>query len=139
MWIDPDNGPDVVIDLLRKTLEVNLIGTIDFTQKILSLVEDQGHIVNISSRQGSLGYASNTSDPSYRISKAALNMFTRILAIHLQDKITVSSVHPGWVKTDMGGQNADMEPQEAAKYIYDLAVSRPETGQFWFKGEKFPW
>jgi len=48
-------------------------------------------------------------------------------------------VHPGWVRTDMGGKSAAMSPEEAARYIYDLAISKPETGQFWFKGEKFPW
>jgi len=39
----------------------------------------------------------------------------------------------------MSGPDADMEPEEAAKHIYNLAISKPETGQFWFKGQKFPW
>jgi NAD(P)-dependent dehydrogenase (short-subunit alcohol dehydrogenase family) len=75
----------------------------------------------------------------YKISKAALNMVTRCLAIRLDGQITVSSVHPGWVKTDMGGDDADIEPEEAAEDIFTLANSQVETGQFWFKGEKFPW
>jgi NAD(P)-dependent dehydrogenase (short-subunit alcohol dehydrogenase family) len=139
----------VVIDKLRKTLEVNLIGTIDLTEHLLPLIRKGGHIVNISSSAGSLTDSDfdTTSHhpfhyPSYKISKVALNMFTRTLAMNLkheQRDITVSSVHPGWVRTDMGGGGAPMLPAEAAEWIYKLAISKPETGCFWFKGEKYPW
>ena len=139
----------VIIDKLRKTLEINLIGTIDFTESMIPSLNEQAHIVNIASSAGSLSGATDlrTSHypyhyPSYKISKAALNMYTRTLALRLAHEgssITVSSVHPGWVKTDMGGDEAPMTPQEAAEHIYTLALSKPETGQFWFKGEKYPW
>ncbi len=136
----------VLVNKLRETLEVNLIGTIDFTEQMISLVEDGGHIINISSTAGSLELAIDGVShypnhyPAYKISKAALNMYTRILAVNLKDRdITVSSVHPGWVKTEMGGLEADISPEEAAKYIYEFAITRPETGGFWFKGEKLPW
>ena len=69
-------------------------------------------------------------------------MYTTILAqlmTHEKRDITVSSVHPGWVRTDMGGSEAPMLPDEAAKYIYELAISHPETGCFWFKGQKYSW
>ena len=132
----------VNIDKLRKTLEINLIGLIDFTTKILPLINKGGHILNASSHAGSLSETKEDDDyfyPAYRISKVALNMYTRTLAIQLKDKITVSSFHPGWVKTDMGGIDADMMPEEAAEYIYKLAVSKIRSGQFWFKGKKFEW
>ncbi len=140
----------VIIDKLRKTLEVNLVGTINLTEKILPLVNADGHIVNISSSAGSLIEADfNTPShypyhyPAYKISKAAINMYTRTLAMRLaheeKSSIVVSSVHPGWVKTEMGGPEAEIAPEEAAENIYALAISRPETGQFWFKGEKYPW
>ena len=128
------------IDYLRETLEVNLIGTIDFTERVIDLLNDNGHLINISSRAGSLGYDKYTLNyPDYRISKTALNMVTKILALRLKGKATVSSVHPGWVKTDMGGDEADITPKEAAEDIFKLANSEAETGQFWFKGERFPW
>jgi NAD(P)-dependent dehydrogenase (short-subunit alcohol dehydrogenase family) len=127
-------------DYLRKTLEVNLIGTIDFIERIIPLMNQGGHIINISSRAGSLGFTEyNLNYPSYRISKTAINMVTKILAVRLSGKITVSSVHPGWVKTDMGGDEAPIEPAEAAGHIFKLANSQVETGQFWFEGKKFPW
>ena len=137
---DEINKLAIDIKYLRETLEVNLIGTIDFTEKIIPLMNKGGHIINISSSSGSLEYTAYTLNyPAYRISKVALNMVTRILAIRLKGKITVSSVHPGRVKTDMGSSDADMEPEEAAEYIFKLANSKIQTGQFWFKGKKFLW
>ena len=132
----------VTIENLRKTLEVNLIGTVEFTEQIIPLLDSDAHIVNVSSSAGSLTTSCELDDdqhPTYKISKAALNMYTRILAVRLRDVVTVSSVHPGWVKTDMGGVDAFMMPVEAALHIYNLAISKPVTGQFWFKGEKFEW
>ncbi len=136
-----DEGePDIVIDKLRKTLQVNLIGAVDLTQKILPLMNKGGHIVNISSSAGSMAKVHHADYPAYKISKAALNMFTSHFAFRLKGEITVSSVHPGRVKTDMGSWEGDMDTTEAAGYIFDTATRKDiETGQFWFKGEKFPW
>lgn len=105
----------------------------------MPVINSGGHIVNLSSRQGSLNYVHEMKNPSYQISKAGVNMFTRVLSFQLKDKIRVSSVHPGAVLTDMAAADADMKPEEAAEYIYNLAISKPETGQFWFKGKSFPW
>ena len=141
IWSGVDENPTIDMGLLRKTLEVNLFGTIEFTERIIPIMNQGGHIVNVSSRMGSLEYCEKggINWPDYKISKAALNMVTKILAGRLAGNITVSSVHPGWVKTDMGGSDADIEPEEAAEDIFKLAVSKPKSGQFWFKGEKFPW
>ncbi len=137
---DEVNKSNINTDYLRKTLEVNLIGTVELTEGIIPLMNQGGHILNLSSRAGSLGHAGYALNyPSYRISKAALNMVTRFLAARLEGKQIVSSVHPGWVKTDMGGDDADLEPAEAAEDIFKLANTNVETGQFWFKGKKFPW
>ncbi|MCR4314320.1 MAG: SDR family NAD(P)-dependent oxidoreductase [Candidatus Uhrbacteria bacterium] len=135
----------VVIEKLRKTLEVNLIGTIDFTQRLLPLMNDDSHIVNVSSTAGSLELVGKVSHfmghyPAYKISKAALNMYTRTLALELKDRgIIVSSVHPGWTKTDMGGEEADLTPEQAADGIYQTAISRPPSGEYWFAGKRLPW
>jgi len=112
----------VNIDFLRKTLEVNLIGLINFTNYLTPMINKGGHVVNISSRQGSMNYISRERNPSYNISKAALNMFTRTLSMQLRNIAIVSSVHPGAVKTKMAAADANMEPEESAQYIYDLAI-----------------
>jgi NAD(P)-dependent dehydrogenase (short-subunit alcohol dehydrogenase family) len=77
--------------------------------------------------------------PSYKISKTAINMYTRTLALRLKDQVTVSSVNPGWVKTDMGGEDADITPEEATENIFKFAISKPDSGLFWFNGEMMPW
>ncbi|QQR82180.1 SDR family NAD(P)-dependent oxidoreductase [Candidatus Campbellbacteria bacterium] len=140
-----DEDESVVVPRkLRDTLEVNLIGTANFTEHMISLVNTRGHIINISSTAGSIQGTAHGDHfpgkyPAYKISKAALNMYTRTLARRLEGSVVVSSVHPGWVKTDMGGQEADLTPEQAAEGIYTFTLSRPETGQFWFKGEQLPW
>lgn len=133
--------PAINPEYLRKVLEVNVTGTADFTERIIPLMNEGGHIINISSRAGTLSDDSvyTLNYPTYRISKAALNMVTRILARRLRGKLIVSSVHPGWVQTDMGGEEADLTPAEAAEFIFALVRPDLETGQFWYKGEKFPW
>ncbi|MDO8429237.1 MAG: SDR family NAD(P)-dependent oxidoreductase [Candidatus Daviesbacteria bacterium] len=133
---------DIDMDVLRKTLEINLFGLIDFTEHMLSKISPNGQVINLSSRLGSFSQeGGNASDnPSYRISKAALNMYTKTLGARLENKgITVSSVHPGWVKTDMGGDDAPKAPEQAAEDIYKLATTEHESGQFWSEGQKYPW
>lgn len=133
------NESRINIKYLKKTLEVNLIGTIEFTEGIIPLMNSKGNIINVSSIAGALQGEYKLNYPSYKISKASLNMVTKILADRLNEKITVSSINPGWVKTDMGGEEADREPEEVAEDFFKLANSDVETGQFWFKGKKFPW
>lgn len=134
-----EDETSVVIEKLRATLEVNLFGHIQITEALIPLINSGGHIINVSSSAGSLAQTTHTKYPSYKISKAALNMYTKTLAIRLTGNITVSSVHPGWIKTDMGGTDADLTPEESAEDILKLVSSKIESGQFWFKGKKFPW
>lgn len=133
----------LIPEKLRQTLEINVIGTAAFTEGLLPLIQPGGHIINISSTAGSLGLDDRVSHypgyyPAYKISKTALNMYTRILAGRLKD-IIVSSVHPGWVRTAMGGEEADISPEEAARDIYQFAITRPQTGGFWYKGKPMLW
>jgi NAD(P)-dependent dehydrogenase (short-subunit alcohol dehydrogenase family) len=144
-----DEEKTLIIPKLRQTLEVNLIGTTDFTEQIIPSLNNSAHIVFISSQAGSLADMKNFEHshapyryPAYKISKAALNMYSTTLALRFQHEgkdVTVSAIHPGWVRTDMGGDEATTTPDEAASDIFKLAISKPETGQFWYKGEKFPW
>lgn len=135
------------IDLLRKVMEVNLFGHVSFTGKLVSsnLIKAGGLILNTSSQMGAFsrpvpddrGWIS----PAYRISKASLNMYTRVLAAEMEDKnITVGSLDPEWVKTDMGGASAPKQASEVADEVFELATRENlETGQFWRRGEKRDW
>lgn len=136
---DPRDDKEEVEDaVLRDTLEANLLGPIHFSEKVVPLLNSSAHIINISSRRGSYNFTEDTIYPCYSISKAGINMYTRKLAARLKDEATVSCVHPGSVQTDMNPEG-EISAQEAAKDIFRLATSDVETGQSWFKGERFPW
>ena len=80
----------------------------------------------------------------YRCSKVALNMMTRSLSIDLESfKIGVIAVHPGWVRTDMGGRYATLSPEESVEAVLNLIKDfkyEDHNGQFFdYKGSVFPW
>jgi NAD(P)-dependent dehydrogenase (short-subunit alcohol dehydrogenase family) len=116
------------------TLTTNTLGPLRVTQAFLPLLLKSAHgaIVNLSSGLGQLSDMGETY-PAYSISKTALNAVTRQFAAALRDKgITVNSVCPGWVKTDMGGPNAQRTVQQGADTVTWLATDAPRdlTGQF---------
>ncbi|MFZ2152515.1 MAG: SDR family NAD(P)-dependent oxidoreductase [Microgenomates group bacterium] len=125
---------DIDIHRLQEVLSVNLVGTINLTQRLLSTLKDDSIIINISSEYGSLTEDWGFVSPSYRIAKAGINMFTRNLYKHeslVKRKIKVYSFDPGWVKTDMGGPEAPRDPSEPAKELFDLANSNLASGEFY--------
>lgn len=135
-----DKEEEFSMDFYQKTMDVNVKGLISVTETLLPNIINGGHIINISSGLGSIEGTINGYYPTYRISKAAVNMYTRVLAGRLlENGITVSSIDPGWVKTDMGGANASRNPSEPAAEIYNLATSKVESGNFWYKGRKKSW
>ena len=138
-WRPSRKDPKKNMQAFREVMDINLLGPIDFTERLLLRLNKGAHIINISSRQGAFAYPLGTSHKSYKISKAGLNMYTRALSYELHGEAIVSSVHPGAVVTDMAANDANMTAEKAAKYIYKLSISKPKTGQFWFKGKIFPW
>ncbi|MBI2034035.1 MAG: SDR family NAD(P)-dependent oxidoreductase [Candidatus Liptonbacteria bacterium] len=135
------------IEKIRKTFEVDVLGIIDFTERLLPNLRKGSHIVNIDSLYGTFSFPiDDTSSTGYRIAKAGLNMYTRTLAFRLKDRgIIASSLDPGWVKTDMGNKGAtetekpDREPEEPAEDIYHLVTAVHESGYFWKLGKKREW
>jgi NAD(P)-dependent dehydrogenase (short-subunit alcohol dehydrogenase family) len=136
---------------LRETFETNFFGTVALTQKLLPLVRrsQAGRIVNVSSIMASLTLHA---DPAtlyyhsvsfaYNTSKAALNAFTIHLAYELRDTaIKVNSAHPGWVKTELGGEHADLEVSEGGETSAWLATLPEDgpTGGYFHAGQPIPW
>lgn len=96
-------------------------------------------IANITSVLGSISVTSHTPSYPYSISKAALNMVTKLLASKLHG-MYVLSIHPGWVRTDMGGPNAPLVPDESAEGIIRVIQEAQETGIFVdYAGRKMDW
>jgi NAD(P)-dependent dehydrogenase (short-subunit alcohol dehydrogenase family) len=136
----------VELDKMRKTFEVIVFGTVAFTEKMLGTINEHGHIINIDSNYGSFSSpVEDTYYVGYRMAKAALNMYTRTLALRLGKYSIVSSLDPGWTNTDMGrlgtdeGEIPTREPEQVAEEIFILATSEVETGHFWFNREKREW
>ena len=136
----------------RKTFETNVFSLIALTQKLLPLIKkaEAGRIVNLSSSMGSLTLNSDPNQPfgadgsstSYSASKAAVNMFTVHLANELKDTpIKVNAADPGWVKTEMGGENAHLEVEDGAKTSVALATlpAAGDTGKYYHFDEELPW
>ena len=100
-------------------------------------------IVNISSRMGSIGDNTGGGAYIYRSSKAALNMVTKCLSVDLAARgICVVAFHPGWVKTDMGGESAAVTPAESVegmRGVIDRLIVQDSGGFFGFDGAKIPW
>jgi NAD(P)-dependent dehydrogenase (short-subunit alcohol dehydrogenase family) len=144
-----DNGFDTSPDTLRQVYEANVIGPYAITQSLLPLLRQApaGRIVNQSSILGSLatisaGQGGSWATPGYTSSKAALNMLTVVLAQHLADtNIKVNAAHPGWVKTDLGGEGAPLGVREGARTAVGLALLPADgpTGGYFHEEESLPW
>lgn len=102
----------------------------------------QPRVVTLTSQMGSLERA-DSDRVAYRSSKAAANMAMRTLAFEwLTRGITVCALHPGWVRTDMGGDNADLDSTESAVGLLQVvdALTLEDTGRFLdYEGNDLPW
>lgn len=120
------------IESLRLTFETNVFGLVHFTETILDLVVDTGKILNISSIMGTLNRVTKVDSTAYRMSKSALNMYTKTLSARVNNKnITVNSIHPGWVKTKLSTANAPLTTEFSANGIFKLLETNMGTGTFW--------
>lgn len=135
----------------RTIFDTNVFGLVAVTLAFLPLVRksEAGRIVNLSSILGSLTLHATPGSPiydfksvAYDTSKAAVNQITTHFAHELKDtRIKVNSAHPGWVKTDLGGEGAPMEIPDGAKTSVALATLPDDgpTGGYIHLGETLPW
>ena len=136
---DAQAFPKLNLDTLRTVLETNLYGAINLTQTLLPRLQaaSQARVLNISSGLGQFQDVGPGS-LAYRVSKAALNMFTANAAAELAGtSVKIVSVCPGWVQTDMGGAQASLTPEEsAARIVPLLSRSDLESGRFYRYGKQ---
>jgi len=109
------------MDEVARSFDINLYGPMRVVKHFLPLLTEPGAaLINISSEAGSITNA-YPGDYPYAISKTALNMFSQQLLAYVKDRgVQVLSVHPGWMKTDMGGENAPTDPRQSAHGIVDM-------------------
>ncbi|HUQ29633.1 MAG TPA: SDR family oxidoreductase [Usitatibacter sp.] len=134
---------DTPTSMWRETLETNLFGAVRMCREVVPLMAKLrfGRIVNVSSGLGQL-HQMGEGSPAYRVSKAALNALTRTLAAEVAGSgILVNSMSPGWVRTDMGGEEAPRSVEEGADTAVWLCLlpSNGPSGQFFRDRKPIPW
>ncbi|XP_055048257.2 C-signal [Misgurnus anguillicaudatus] len=148
----------VTRDAMMKTYETNTVAPLFVTKAFLPLLREaagQGSgmgihrsaVINVSSLLGSiqlnLGEIPFFKIYPYRASKCALNMITRCLAVDLEaEGILCVALHPGWVRTDMGGANANMSVEESISSLLPVICGLTEKdhgGFLSYNGETLPW
>ena len=128
---------------LDDSFRTNAAGPLLLTQALAPRLADGAKVVNLSSSLGSIASTTRFGTPSYNISKAAQNMATALLARALSDRgIVVVAFNPGWVRTDMGGEGAELEPAQAVAALLRLAegLGPDDSGHFLDgEGRRLPW
>lgn len=125
--------------------KVNTIAPFLLAEALLENVQksERKMIVNMSSQLGSIGDNQEGGNYLYRASKAALNSITKTQSIAYHPKhIIVIAMHPGWVKTDMGGANAPLTVEKSVDGIRKTiaTLSLKDSGSFVsHSGRKLPW
>ena len=138
--------PQIEADNFMKVLEVNTVAPLMVTKAFYELLAEgeNTRVVNISSGMGSLEQRTSGNDYAYCASKAGLNMVMRGMAADLMQygNITVISLDPGWVRTDMGGESASLAPETSAQGIVNVvsALTPADNGRFLvWDGSEQPW
>ncbi len=128
---------------LLDSFRTNASGPLLLTQSLAPWLAEGAKIANLSSILASLTLTDAFSTPSYRISKAAQNMATRLLVAALADRgITVLALHPGWVQTEMGGDGASVPATESARGLLKVIdrATLQDTGRFLdWQGREIAW
>lgn len=129
-------------EMLTETLNTNVVGTLRVTQAFAPLLDrsSEPRIINVSSGAGQLDGEPQAWAPAYCISKSAVNMLTQQLTAALPD-VMVNSMCPGWCRTEMGGSDAPLTPDEGADTLVWLALDAPHDlrGRFIKKRQVIPW
>jgi NAD(P)-dependent dehydrogenase (short-subunit alcohol dehydrogenase family) len=121
----------------------NAIGSARTAEILVSVVRPGGTVAFMTSRLGSVEDKTSDHADLYSASKAALNSLTRsFVARHADKDLTVLSLHPGWVRTDLGGDGAPLEVETSVKGLADIVEQRRGSGGHVFldyRGATLPW
>jgi len=136
---------DIDADAFREAIDINLTGAFLLSQAAAAMMSQQryGRIVNVSTDMATheSGLAAG-GYPAYRVSKAALNAMTRVMAADLRGtNVLVNAMSPGWVRTDMGGAGAPRTVEQGADTAVWLATlpDRGPTGGYFRDRKSIAW
>lgn len=141
VWGDSIAAPNY--EGILRQFEVNAVGPLRITAALRERLGPGAKVALITSRMGSIDDNTSGGSYGYRMSKAALNMAGKSMAVDLAPQgVAVALLHPGMVKTDMIRGHGQVEPDDAARGLLDrIEALTPETsGGFWHaNGERLPW
>ena len=129
-------------DAANAFMHPNVLGAMQVLPQIMPMVEEAGGVfAAISSAMSQIGSVPNSSAWLYRVSKAAVNMVVRSAQAAYPD-LTLVALHPGWVRTNMGGAGAALAPEESARDLRQVlsGLSAKHKGQYLnHDGSVIPW
>jgi NAD(P)-dependent dehydrogenase (short-subunit alcohol dehydrogenase family) len=128
------------IEQIKETFDINTLGPLRVCRAIVPMMNKGGRVLNISSGMGQLSDMGSGAI-AYRLSKTALNTLTKVLSNELsREDISVNTLCPGWVKTDMGGMHATRTIKESVSKIAEFALREDfPNGEFVRDGNAIPW
>lgn len=136
-------GREFDLHAVEEQIAVNAIAPLRLARELVGNLGAGAKIALITSRMGSVADNSSGGYYGYRMSKAALNAMGMSLARDLADQqIAVTTLHPGFVRTDMTGKSGNVEPKDAARMLGERIdeLTLATTGGFWHaNGERLPW
>lgn len=138
-----DSFPDIDLNSMREQFEVNSLGPLKSVLALKEKLTKGSKIGLVSSRVGSLEDNSSSNNYGYRTSKTALNMIGKCLSLDLNDQdISVALLHPGYVRTEMTGNNGLIDADESAEGLFQRMeeLNLEKTGIFVHtSGEVLTW
>lgn len=138
-----ERWPHVPAANFEDSFRTNAMGPFLLTQALSPWLADGATVANLSSQLGSIERTTRFGTPTYCITKAAQNMATKLLAHALAERgIAVVSLHPGWVQTDMGGEQAPLQAPQSVEGLLRVidGLSIEDSGRFLdWQGEALPW
>ena len=123
-------------------MHTNVLGPMRVLPQLLDALAPDARIGILSSRMGSMTLRANSAGWVYRASKAAVNSVMKDLSLTLEGRAICVSLHPGWVKTDMGGQEADIDVATSASSLRGVldGLKPGDNGAFFnYDGSPLPW
>ena len=128
---------------IAQIMWTNAVAPIRIAERLLPQVVEGGTVAFMSSHLGSVAANTSGGHELYRMSKASLNTLVRGFAVtHAQRSgVTVLSLHPGWVRTDMGGPEAPLSVEDSTRGLADVLEKRHGRDHFYldYKGQSIPW
>lgn len=145
VYLDVPNSSLENLDssMVLETLNTNSVGPMRVTQALLPFLKSAAapKVATISSLMGSLADNKAGGAFAYRMSKTAVNMFVKTFAADESGVIAIA-LHPGWVKTEMGGPGAPLEPAKSAEGLWTVieTCTAGDSGKFFnHAGRELPW